>query len=120
MPKLRMVAMVETTALAIPAWARAKAVKGLTGDAGRIWLGRIAANLLARLDREAGGSPRLTMTAYRQCKVCGRALLGVAAEHRLELDRRFEGERIPCSPDCVEVQAARQKRKGRPRNARIE
>lgn len=91
----------------MPQWALDKAVKGLTATREKVWLGRIAANLLARIDRENGGATRITREFYRRCHLCGRALLGAEAETRLALDRKFEGHRTPCGPLCIEMQAAR-------------
>lgn len=110
-PRLRMIALVEVTAIPMPTWAKAKAVPGLSVSPSSVWLGRIAANLLARIDREAGGEPRITPTVYRRCAICKRPLLGEQAEARFDLDRKFEGKRLPCGPDCVEVQAVRKRRR---------
>ena len=102
-PKVHQIALVELDLITVPDWARQKAIKGLSITETSIWLRRIAANKLASLDIEAGGCPRLTPTAYRRCKQCGRPLLGVDAEGRLDLDRKFEGDRIPCGPECLEI-----------------
>lgn len=111
-PRLRMVALVELDAIEVPAWARRKAVPGLTVTETSVWLGRIAARMLEREDQRAGGSPRLTMTGYRPCRLCGRARLGADAEYRLELDRQYGGASMPCGPECSELQAARKARRG--------
>lgn len=102
-PRMQTIALVELEAIDVPDWAIKKAVPGLSRGPRRIWLRRIAARSLARLDMQAGGSPRLTFEDYRQCRVCGCPRLGLDAEARLELDRKFEGWKIPCSPDCLEV-----------------
>jgi hypothetical protein len=112
-PRLRTILLVELDAIYVPDWAKKKAVPGLTLTRESIWLGRIAGRILEREDRAAGGNPRVTAEVYRPCKCCKRPLLGLAAEERLSLDRRFHGDRIPCSPECAEIQAARTKRKGR-------
>ena len=111
-PRLRTILLVELDAIYVPGWAKRKAIPGLTLTRESIWLGRIAGRILEREDRAAGGSPKVTPAAYRPCKCCKRPLLGIAAERRLELDRRYHGDRIPCSPECAEIQAARRKRKG--------
>ena len=109
-PRLRQVALVELDKIPVPQWARDKAIPGLTLTGDSVWLGRIAARALARLDESVGGRPRLTFEVYRPCRVCWRPLLGAMAEHRLELDRKFEGWRIPCGPECVEIEAVRRRR----------
>ncbi len=110
LPRLQTVFLVELDQIYVPAWARAKAVKGLTVTASTVWLKRIAATALAALDREAGGDPMLTRTSYRRCGICGRALLGAEAEARWELDKQSEGHRLPCGPDCIELQKVKRRR----------
>jgi hypothetical protein len=136
-PKLPTVCLVEPEVVAIPAWCWAKAVPGLNAPAGAVWLRRIAANLLARMDREAGGHPKITETCYRRCSQCGRGLIGPEAELRWEQDRRWEGSKMselrydrdeghkgtyanggnpePCGPDCVERQQGLKRPRGRPK-----
>lgn len=113
-PRMRTILLVQLDAIAMPEWARRKAVKGLTVTETSIWLGRIAGRALERADRAAGGSPRVTPVGYRPCRVCKRPRLGLDAEHRLELDRKWNGDRIPCGPECAEIQAARARRKSKP------
>ena len=105
---MRVIGLVELDAITVPEWARRKAIPGLTITETSVWLGRIAANALARFDRESGGEPRLTIAAYRPCKVCGRARLGEDAEARWELDRKYEGWRLPCGPECLEIAKGRE------------
>ena len=102
-PRLQTIALVELEALEVPDWAAEKAVPGLRLEAKRIWLRRIAARSLARLEERAGGRAQLTFVAYRMCRVCGRPRLGMDAEARLELDRKFDGWKIPCDSDCLEM-----------------
>jgi hypothetical protein len=111
-PRLTQIALVELDRIYVPAWALEKAIRGLTVTPSSVWLRRIAANKLAALDIEAGGTPKLTVSAYRRCQMCDRALLGPEAEARLILDMRFEGEgkRTPCGPGCVELVHALGKR----------
>ncbi len=111
-PRLRTILLVELDAIFMPEWAVRKAVPGMTITKDAVWLGRIAGRALEREDRLAGGHPKVTAALYRPCKICKRPRIGLDAEYRLELDRRFQGERIPCSPECVEIQAARLKRRG--------
>ena len=114
-PKLKTVVQVQTDAIAIPAWAREHAIPGLESNQTAVWLGRISANVLARLDREAGGQPKLTTTVFRRCRICSRALLGIAAQEQFERDRVKAG--IPCGPDCVETARARKRPLGRPKGS---
>jgi hypothetical protein len=108
------IALVELDAIDVPGWARRKAIRGLSVERDKIWLRRIAANLLARLDIEAGGQPKVTPTEFRRCGICDRPLLGEEAQIRFDLDRRFEGHRIPCGPDCVELERIHlEQRRGR-------
>jgi hypothetical protein len=106
-PHLRTIALVELDAINVPEWARRKAIKGLTLTADSVWLGRIAANALAELDRQAGGSPKMTKSVYRRCKICKKPLLGPEAESRLDADRKVWGDGIPCGPDCLELMRAK-------------
>jgi hypothetical protein len=110
-PHLRTVVQVQTDRIPIPGWAREKAVAGLDSNPAQVWLGRIAAAVLARLDREAGGTPRLTQTVYRRCRICSRVFLGIAAQERFELDRQQTGAVIPCGPDCEETATLRKRRR---------
>ena len=119
-PRLRQVALVELDKIPVPQWARDKAIPGLTLTGDRVWLGRIAARALARLDESVGGRPQLTFEVYRPCRVCGRPLLGAAAERRLELDRKWEGSRIPCDPDCTAIAHAQRPERVRARIEREE
>lgn len=111
LPLLKQIARVDVTAIRVPTWARDKAIKGLTLTDSTVWLRRQAANMLCKLDQEAGGDPKLTTTPYRRCQVCSRVLLGPEAEARFELDRKFEGQRITCGPACAELEKARKKRR---------
>lgn len=111
-PRLRTICCVDLDVLQVPDWAAAKALPGFEMSGSRVWLGRILAQYLARMDREAGGRPLVTAVAYRRCPACGRALLGEEARARWELDKRLTGRMAPCGPECVERQKAA-KRKGR-------
>lgn len=106
LPILVRVALVELDVIRVPDWARKKAIKGLTVTESSVWLRRIAANKLAQLDRECGGRPKVTPEDFRRCHLCDRPLLGSDAATRFDLDRKFEGHRIPCGPDCVALEAA--------------
>lgn len=103
-PKLATIGLVELDAITCPEWAWFKAVPGLTRTDKIIWLRRILARHLVREDQDAGGNPKITFTYYRPCKICKRPLIGPDAENRWNLDRRWEGWRIPCAPDCVECE----------------
>ncbi|HUD76067.1 MAG TPA: hypothetical protein VMQ76_13425 [Terracidiphilus sp.] len=137
-PKLPTICLVEPQMIDIPAWAAKKAVRGVQAPPGGIWLRRIAATKLAGLDRAEGGRPKITITCYRLCNMCGRGLIGTDAEIRWEQDRRFEASKTcelrydrdeghrgtyanggnpePCGPDCIERIAAVRRPRGRPKN----
>lgn len=105
-PKLAQVGLVELAAISVPDWARSKAIRGLTLTDTSIWLSRVPARRLMREDEAAGGKPKVAWTTYRRCKICQRPLLSLEAERRQQLDKRFEGERAICGPDCVEYEQA--------------
>lgn len=105
-PRLATIGFVELDAIKVPEWAWFKAVPGLTRTDKSIWLRRILARELFREDQEAGGNPKITFTYWRPCKICKRSLVGPEAEHRWHLDRKWEGFRIPCGPDCIEIERA--------------
>lgn len=105
-PRLATIGFVELTAIKVPEWAWAKKIPGLEDTDRSVWLRRILARELFREDEDAGGSPKITFTYWRPCKICKRSLIGPEAEHRWDLDRKWEGSRIPCSPDCCEVEAS--------------
>lgn len=116
-PRLKTVVQVQTDAIPIPGWAREKAIAGLESNRTAVWLGRIHAALLAKLDREAGGAPKLTTTLFRRCRICSRALLGIAAQERWRQDLHRGGTDIPCGPDCIETAKARKRPVGRPKGS---
>jgi hypothetical protein len=103
--KKQWVICVETTAIEIPAWARAKAEPNLSQSPHRVWFrGRNSgrAKILERQDRQAGGRPEVTAVEYRMCPVCDRMLLGLEAEARRKLDESgINGRTLPCSNKCV-------------------
>lgn len=106
--KKQWVICVETTAIAIPAWALAKADKRFTGSEHRVWFrgrnnGR--AKILERQDRAAGGRPELTAVEWRLCPVCGRVLLSLEAAARRRLDESSKlGRAVGCSSECGNTQ----------------
>jgi hypothetical protein len=106
-PRLPTVGFVEVTAIRIPEWAWAKRIKGLTDTNKSIWLRRILARELMREDEDAGGTPRVTWTSMRKCRICRRVLLGPEAENRFMLDLKFTGEWTACGPECLELEASR-------------
>lgn len=105
-PKLAQVGLVELAAISVPDWARSKAIRGLTLTETSIWLSRVPARRLIREDEAAGGKAKVAWTTYRRCKICQRPLLGLEAERRQQLDKKYEGERAICGPDCVEYEQA--------------
>lgn len=95
------ITLVEPSVIAMPEWARKRAVKGLPVEAGRVWLRRSDAIMLARLDREDGGRPTVLRVEYRQCPVCKRVLLGELAKARRMLEESYRtANQLPCSRDC--------------------
>jgi hypothetical protein len=102
--KKQWVICVETTAIEIPAWARAKADTRLSQSRHRVWFrGRNSgrAKILERQDRQAGGKPEVTAVECRVCEPCGRLLLGIEAEARRKLDESsILGRSLPCSSAC--------------------
>jgi hypothetical protein len=102
--KKQWVICVETTAIEIPGWARAKAEPRLSQSPHRVWFrGRNSgrAKILERQDRQAGGRPELTAVEWRMCPVCDRMLLGLEAEARRKLDESgVLGRTLPCSSTC--------------------
>lgn len=110
LPRLRTVMLVEPEAIHVPQWALEKAVPGLTATREAVWLGRIAAKLLIELDESAGGTPKVTVSCYRRCGLCGRVLLGVEAEQRYSDELHFGGQHTICGPTCVERQRARREK----------
>jgi len=101
-PHLRTIGHLEIKS-GIPEWCIAWAVPNLTLTNTSIWLGKKYARQLAWHCTKQRIPFRLTWTAWRPCKLCHRFLLGLDAEHRWELDRRYEGHRIPCGPDCLDI-----------------
>lgn len=92
---------VEPSAIAIPDWIRAKAVKGMPGNQCYIWLQWGMAIKLARLDRQAFGKPDVMRVEHRVCKICKRHLLGPMARERRMLDEScLDGTEIPCGHYC--------------------
>lgn len=106
-PRLPTIGFVEVTAITIPDWAWAKRIKGLTDTKMSIWLRRILARELMREDEAAGGTPKVTWTSMRKCRICRRVLIGAEAENRFFLDLKVTGEWTACGPDCVQLEAVR-------------
>lgn len=106
-PRIPTIGFVELDVITVPEWAWAKRIKGLTDTRKNIWLRRILARELMREDEAAGGTPKVTWTSTRRCRICRRVLLGVDAENRFLLDLKMCGEWTTCSPECVEIEASR-------------
>jgi hypothetical protein len=102
--RLQWVICVETTAIEIPGWARAKAETRLTQSPHRVWFrgrnnGR--AKILERQDRQAGGKPEVTAVEFRVCGRCGRVMLGLEAQARRRVEESHpQGRELPCSGEC--------------------
>lgn len=108
----RMVRRVEPELVAIPEWARKRAVKGLSAGADFVWLLPGDARALERLDRDAGGEPAVLETEFRRCRHCRRPALGEDAVALRGQDMRGE-DWSQCGDQCDEA-----KRDGRWRRAR--
>lgn len=95
---------VEVTAIEVPAWARAMADERMSSSERHVWFkGRRSGKpqLLAKLDREAGGRPDVTAMEWRLCGRCGAMLLSLAAEMRRRMDEIGAlGRMQPCGPEC--------------------
>lgn len=102
----RMVRRVEPELIAIPDWARKKAVKGLSTGADFVWLLPGAARLLEKIDREAGGEPRVVETEFRRCRHCGRPALGADAVEMRGKDMGGE-DWSACGDQCDAAKADR-------------
>lgn len=101
---------VELEAIPVPEWACKLAVRGMTLDveAGVIWVrSRGLASYLRRMDAEANGRAIVTSFEFRQCKNCGRVLLGMEAQEQRRRQERFTGAMDPCDGQCVERQKVR-------------
>lgn len=102
--KRQWVICVETTAITIPGWALAKRDERLSVSEHHVWFrGRAngRAKILARQDKQAGGSPELTAIEWRTCQRCGRLLLNLEAEARRRSDESSRaGRMLPCSGEC--------------------
>lgn len=102
--KKQWVICVETTAIEIPAWAKAKAEGRLSQSEHHVWFrgrnnGR--AKILERQDRAAGGNPELTAVEFRLCQTCGRMMLSLEAEGRRRLDEGSRlGRQTACGSEC--------------------
>lgn len=100
----KIVCRVETDAIAIPAWARAREVRGLSTGPDHVWLRRGDARALERLDRDSGGTPRVIEVEFRYCKVCGRPLMGDDAANRRALEQAGSTSwMLPCGEQCIEA-----------------
>lgn len=100
----RMVCRVETELVPIPGWARRRNVRGLTQGETFVWLHPGDARALERLDREAGGNPKVLEVEFRLCKVCRRPLLGEEATSRRIFERAGATTYMaPCGDSCIEA-----------------
>jgi hypothetical protein len=93
---------VEPSAIAIPEWARSRAIRDFSISDSYVWLKRSDACVLIRLDREAGGIPRSIEVEYRLCPVCRTLNIAFDAEARRLLDESFLGRSKPCSTNCID------------------
>jgi len=107
----RMVRRVEPELIPMPGWARQRAVKGLSRGEDFVWLLPGDARQLERMDRDAGGNPRVLETEFRRCRYCGRPALGADAIAMRGQDMGGEDWAI-CGDEC---DAAREDRRWRKR-----
>ena len=110
--KKQWVICVETTAIEIPGWARAKAETRLTQSPHRVWFrGRNSgrAKILERQDRQAGGRPELTAVEYRVCQ-CAIACCSAWSRRNVANSMRAaysEGRSRARAPVSAQVEPAR-------------
>jgi hypothetical protein len=98
----RMARRVEPELIAIPEWARKRAIRGLSTGEEFVWLLPGDARLLERTDREAGGNPRVLETEFRRCRHCGRPALGSDAVAMCGLDMGGQ-DWAACGNECDEA-----------------
>jgi hypothetical protein len=102
----RMARRVEPELIAIPEWARQRAIKGLSRGEEFVWLRPGDGRFLEKLDREAGGQPRVLETEFRRCRHCGRPAVGADAEALRRQDMAGESWSA-CNDECDDARADR-------------
>jgi hypothetical protein len=96
-----------------PLWVWDVRIKDLDSKwLGYVWLAeKVLVSILAGLDRDEGGKPKVDRFEARPCHRCGILRLGQLAESRRKLDESaVDGRDLPCSPECV---LREQQRKGK-------
>lgn len=102
----RMVRRVEPELIPIPQWARERAVRGLSRGEEFVWLLPGDARQLERMDREAGGEPKVLETEFRRCRHCGKPAVGADAVAMRGLDMGGQ-DWAPCGDECDAAKADR-------------
>lgn len=104
----RVIARVALTAIGMPEWARRHAVRHMASGEDWLWLPLRIAQMLERLDREAGGTPTMIEAEYRYCPNCRRPLVGEDAENRRRLEASgATAAKLACGDGCVTAQRDR-------------
>jgi hypothetical protein len=113
---------VTMTSLVVPEWAQRLQPPEFDREQMSVWCRRGTARILAKMDREDGGSPVVLKVGYRRCALCKRLRIQVGAQ---QPERPYRGNRRkncmlrgnwygelqatggdgtqpePCGPDCV-------------------
>ena len=104
----RHVYCVRLEGFAMPEWAGAERIAGLSMSDRMVWLLPSRARLLARQAEEAGGCATLAEAEFRRCEVCWRPLLGEDAKaRRRQVESCGTGRQLPCGTSCYEAQRDR-------------
>ena len=103
---------VDPELIAIPEWARKRVIEGLSCGKDFVWLHPGDARLLERMDREAGGNPKVLEAEFRRCRFCGRPALGEDAAAMRGLDMGGE-DWSACGDECDAARADGRWRKHR-------
>lgn len=95
----------EVEILWMPMWARAKNVPDLEWGENFIWLAskdRVLGYIVAKMDRENGGHPKIDRYLAKRCGLCGMLRVGELARGRQRQDESAaDGRTKPCSDECM-------------------
>lgn len=106
--RVRRIFCVRLEGYAMPEWAGAERIAGLTWSETTVWLRRRQARYLAREAEEAGGRATLVEAEFRRCEVCHRPLLGEDAKaRRRQVETSVTARQLPCGASCYEAQRDR-------------
>jgi hypothetical protein len=101
---------VETQAIDTPEWAEKYAIPEFSREPDVIWVKqRGTAKLIARYDKEAGGTPRVDECEARRCPYCTRWMIGfeAAEQRKRELAVRLSLGKLklpPCNFICESIE----------------